>query len=312
MNELLSVKNVIKSFSGNKVLNGLSFKVDKGEILGVLGANGAGKSTTFNILSGLISADSGIVSLGDNMTTPATKEYKQSIGIVPQDISLYNNMTVEENLKFIGKLYGIRGKKLSLITDEILDEVNLSEKKKDYIKNLSGGMKRRVNIASALLHEPKLVIMDEPTVGVDPQSRAELLKIIKQLKQKGRSVIYTSHYVDEIERLSDRVIIIKDGKVSAEGTVNQLVGKYCRNYVYILQFYSFNDSFCKELKRKINVVDMDTEEYTVKIYTDSKTNILEYIVQTAVELDLTIKNIDIKKPNLEDVFFYFNEKGNNV
>ena len=209
-------------------------------------------------------------------------------------------------------MYGIRGKKLSLKVDEIIDEVNLSMKKKDYIKNLSGGMKRRVNIAAALLHEPKLVIMDEPTVGVDPQSRMDIWKIIKNLKERGQSIIFTSHYVDEVERLSDRVIIIKKGIVVAEGTVKQLVSKYCKNYVYILQFYSFNDNFCMELKRKINVVDIDIEGDKVKIYMDYSTNVLEYIVQTAALLNLTIKNIDIKKPNLEDVFFYFNGKGDKV
>lgn len=311
MNELLSVQNVIKSFSENKVLNCLSFKVNKGEILGVLGPNGAGKSTVFNILSGLTSADSGNVDFAGGIM-PGSKEYKKSIGIVPQDISLYNNMTVEENLKFIGKLYGIRGKKLSLKVDEIIDEVNLGMKKKDYIKNLSGGMKRRVNIAASLLHEPKLVIMDEPTVGVDPQSRVDIWKIIKNLKERGQSIIFTSHYVDEVERLSDRVIIIKKGIVVAEGTVKQLVSKYCKNYVYILQFYSFDNNFCKELRRKINVVDIEIEGDKVKIYMDYSTNVLEYIVRTAALLNLTIKNIDIKKPNLEDVFFYFNGKGDKV
>ncbi len=311
MNELLSVQNLVKSFSENKVLNCLSFKVDKGEILGVLGPNGAGKSTMFNILSSLTSADSGNVDFSGGII-PGTKEYKKSIGIVPQDISLYNNMTVEENLKFIGKLYGIRGKKLSLKVDEIIDEVNLGVKKKDYIKNLSGGMKRRVNIAASLLHEPKLVIMDEPTVGVDPQSRVDIWKIIRNLKEKGQSVIFTSHYVDEVERLSDRVIIIKKGIVVAEGTAKQLVSKYCKNYVYILQFYSFDDNFCKELTRKINIVDIDVEGDKVKIYMDYSSNILEYIVQTAASLNLAIKNIDIKKPNLEDVFFYFNMKGDKV
>lgn len=308
MSNLLIVQDIVKQFSEKKVLDGLTFEINSGEVLGVLGPNGAGKSTTFNIMTGLIQADSGSVKF-KNDTNPSSKKYKKSLGVVPQDISLYSNMTVEENLKFIGKLYGVLGKKLEEKVNETLGEMNLNDKRKEAIKNLSGGMKRRVNIAAALLHNPELVIMDEPTVGVDPQSRSDIWDIIRGLKKKGKSIILTSHYVDEIERLSDRVIVINNGKVIAEGIVDELIEKYCRNYVYIVEFYSFQENFPEELNRQRMVKSIDIDGNKVKINVDSDKNILESIIQIASKLNMEIRNIDVKKPNLEDVFFYFTGKG---
>lgn len=308
MSKLLVVQDIVKSFSGKNVLDCLSFEVNNGEVLGVLGPNGAGKSTTFNIITGLIQADSGSVEFKNN-TNPSSKRYKRSLGVVPQDISLYSNMTVEENLRFIGKLYGVKGKKLEEKVHEILGEMNLNNKRKEAVKNLSGGMKRRVNIAAALLHNPELVIMDEPTVGVDPQSRSDIWDIIRGLKKKGKSIILTSHYVDEIERLSDRVIVINSGKVIAEGTVDELIEKFCRNYVYIVEFYSFQENFTEELNRQMMVKSIDIDGNKAKINVDSDKNILESIIRIASKLNLEIKNIDVKKPNLEDVFFNFTGKG---
>lgn len=308
MSKLLVVQDIVKSFSGKNVLDCLSFEVNNGEVLGVLGPNGAGKSTTFNIITGLIQADSGSVEFKNN-TNPSSKRYKRSLGVVPQDISLYSNMTVEENLRFIGKLYGVKGKKLEEKVHEILGEMNLNNKRKEAVKNLSGGMKRRVNIAAALLHNPELVIMDEPTVGVDPQSRSDIWDIIRGLKKKGKSIILTSHYVDDIERLSDRVIVINSGKVIAEGTVDELIEKFCRNYVYIVEFYSFQENFTEELNRQMMVKSIDIDGNKAKINVDSDKNILESIIRIASKLNLEIKNIDVKKPNLEDVFFNFTGKG---
>lgn len=256
----------------------------------------------------MIQADSGSVEFKNN-TNPSSKRYKRSLGVVPQDISLYSNMTVEENLRFIGKLYGVKGKKLEEKVHEILGEMNLNNKRKEAVKNLSGGMKRRVNIAAALLHNPELVIMDEPTVGVDPQSRSDIWDIIRGLKKKGKSIILTSHYVDEIERLSDRVIVINSGKVIAEGTVDELIEKFCRNYVYIVEFYSFQENFTEELNRQMMVKSIDIDGNKAKINVDSDKNILESIIRIASKLNLEIKNIDVKKPNLEDVFFNFTGKG---
>lgn len=308
MSKLLVVQDIVKSFSGKNVLDCLSFEVNNGEVLGVLGPNGAGKSTTFNIITGLIEADSGSVEF-ENNTNPSSKRYKRSLGVVPQDISLYSNMTVEENLRFIGKLYGVKGKNLEEKVHEILGEVNLDNKRKEAVKDLSGGMKRRVNIAAALLHNPELVIMDEPTVGVDPQSRSDIWDIIRGLKKKGKSIILTSHYVDEIERLSDRVIVINSGKVIAEGTVEELIEKFCKNYVYIVEFYSFQENFTKELNKQMMVKSIDIDGNKAKINVDSDKNILESIIRIASKLNLEIKNIDVKKPNLEDVFFCFTGKG---
>lgn len=219
MDDLLIVQDIVKNYSGRNVLNKLSFRLKKGEILGVLGPNGAGKTTLFRILMGLLQADEGQICLQNDLH-PGSLEYKRSLGVVPQDVSLYGNMTVEENLRFFGRLYGAGGRMLASRIDEILEEGNLQEKRKEPIRNLSGGMKRRANIAAALLHHPQLIIMDEPTVGIDSQNRSEIWDMIRKLKEKGKSVLLTSHYMEEMKALTDRVILINAGRVMAQGTAD--------------------------------------------------------------------------------------------
>ncbi|WP_160680571.1 ABC transporter ATP-binding protein [Clostridium sp. C8-1-8] len=305
---LIQVENVNKTFGEKKILDNLTFHVNKGEVLGILGPNGAGKSTTFNVITGLLKADSGTVKFEDNVVL-GSKAYKTRLGVVPQDISLYEDMTVEENLRLIGKLYGIRGNKLNAVVEKLVKDVHLSEKKKTEIKKLSGGMKRRVNIAAAILHDPALIIMDEPTVGIDPQSRSGIWDIINSLREQGKSIILTSHYVDEVERLSDRVLIIDTGKVIAEGSVNSLIKSYCNSKIYTIEFYSLDESFINEVKNIPSVESVDVQENKVKIISNNEKNILEDLVKISMSLNLDIKNIDFKKPSLEDVFFYFTGRG---
>lgn len=306
---LLNINHITKKFNNKIVLDNLSFHVNEGEILGILGPNGAGKSTSFNIITGLLKPDSGKVYFTDKENNTNIKKYKSSIGVVPQDISLYEGMTINENLRFLGKLYGVRGKYLSEKVDRLVDEMKLTDKNNSEVGNLSGGMKRRVNIAAALVHSPKLVIMDEPTVGIDPQSRNVVWDIIKNLKNKNISVIVTSHYVDEIERLSDRVLIIDSGKVIAEGTVESLIEKYCESKTYNIEFYENNNLMAKEIKEIVDVQSINIYESSIKIKTSKDVNIIENIVKIASRNNTDIKNIDVKRPGLEDVFFNLTGKG---
>lgn len=305
---LLSVNKITKKFNSKTVVDNLSFHVNEGEVLGILGPNGAGKSTSFNIITGLLKPDSGEVCFTDNDINQSIKKYKSSIGVVPQEISLYEGMTIIENLRFIGKLYGVRGKGLVEKVEALIKDVKLSDKKNSEVGKLSGGMKRRVNIAAALVHKPKLVIMDEPTVGIDPQSRSSVWDIIKELKKKGISVILTSHYVDEIERLSDRVLIVDSGKVIAEGSSEELVERYCKTKSYKIEYYKVYSETVKDMEKVSGVQSVNVEENALKIITNQDSNIIEEIVKISSRNNVEIKNIDIKKPSLEDVFFHFTGK----
>ncbi len=222
MENLLEVKNLTKSFKENKVLKEISFEVRLGEVLCILGPNGAGKSTTINILTAALGGDSGEITFKGQKIGRRLRAYKQAIGIVPQDIALYEELSAERNLRFFASLYGLHGAALNKAVDEALVFAGLEDRRKDKVKTFSGGMKRRLNIACAIAHRPELVIMDEPTVGIDPQSRNHILDSIKKLRDGGMTVIYTTHYMEEVEAISTRIIIMDHGSIIAEGTKESL------------------------------------------------------------------------------------------
>lgn len=222
MEKILEVSELTKSFKDNLVLNHISFCVGKGEILCLLGPNGAGKSTTINILLGLLRRDGGTIAYNGKRIGRNLRAYKQKLGVVPQDLALYEELSAERNARFFTALYGLRGPKLDEAVEEALDFAGLTDRRKDKVKTFSGGMKRRLNIACAIAHHPELVVMDEPTVGIDPQSRNHILTSIKKLQQNGMTVLYTTHYMEEVEAISSRIIIIDHGKIIAEGTKEKL------------------------------------------------------------------------------------------
>ncbi|WP_342119823.1 ABC transporter ATP-binding protein [Pseudoduganella sp. OTU4001] len=205
-----------KSFGERRAVDGVSFKVQRGQTVGLLGPNGAGKSTTVSMICGLIHADSGSVTLDGEPVGQGASAAKFKLGLVPQDLALYEELPAIENLKLFGALYGLKGAALNQRAREVLALVGLSDRAKDKPSTFSGGMKRRLNIAAALLHDPQLLILDEPTVGVDPQSRNAIFDTLEALKAQGRSLIYTSHYMEEVERLADHIVIIDHGKVLAD------------------------------------------------------------------------------------------------
>jgi ABC-2 type transport system ATP-binding protein len=213
---MLRASHLNKSFGKQLAVCDVSFSLLRGQTLGLIGPNGAGKSTTVSMLCGLLRPDSGEVLLQGVAIGQGRSEIKRQIGLVPQDLALYEDMSALENLKLFGALYGLHGKALRSRCDEVLELTQLSERSKDLIKTFSGGMKRRLNIAAAMLHDPQLLILDEPTVGIDPQSRNAIFDSLELLKQQGRSLIYTSHYMEEVERLADHIVVIDHGKVIAD------------------------------------------------------------------------------------------------
>lgn len=226
MNKILEIKSLKKSFGDKVVVDNLSFSINKGEILGFLGPNGAGKSTTIGMITTILDTDEGKVLFEGREINSNDKEYKKSLGYVPQDIALFNDLSAYENIKFFGSLYGLKGKELIDRVNETLKLVGLFERKDEYPDKFSGGMKRRLNIACSIVHKPRLLIMDEPTVGIDPQSRNNILEVTKKLRDEGTTVIYTSHYMEEVETLSTKLVIIDCGKVIESGDKESIKLKY--------------------------------------------------------------------------------------
>jgi ABC-2 type transport system ATP-binding protein len=213
---LLNVSKLTKSYGARRAVDGVSFQVQAGQTVGLIGPNGAGKSSTVSMICGLLRPDAGTIELEGAAVTQGQSAAKRKIGFVPQDLALYEDLSARENLKLFAALYGIRGAALKRRCDEVLALVNLLDRAGDKPATFSGGMKRRLNIAAALMHDPQLLILDEPTVGVDPQSRNAIFDTLEQLKRMGRSLIYTSHYMEEVERLADHIVIIDHGKVLAD------------------------------------------------------------------------------------------------
>ncbi len=222
---MVTVTNLKKSYPGIIAVDDISFEIHRGEVFGLLGPNGAGKSTTINMIVGALAPDSGTIAI-DGGGGPDNPDVRRKIGTAPQSLAIYDDLSAEENLCFFGHLYGLSGKKLHSRVDEVLDLVALTDRRKDRAANYSGGMKRRLNLACALVHDPPLLMLDEPTVGVDPQSRNLLFEKIESLRSQGRTVLYTTHYMEEAQRLCDRVAIIDHGHILDLDTVPNLLKRH--------------------------------------------------------------------------------------
>ncbi|HEX8875262.1 MAG TPA: ABC transporter ATP-binding protein [Phycisphaerales bacterium] len=219
---MLRLTDLRKSFGSINAVDGVSLEVRRGEVFGLLGPNGAGKSTTISMAVGLIAADSGTVDL-DNQGPPTSHRVRRHVGVATQALAIYEQLTGFENLRFFGRLYGLSGPMLRDRVERVLDLVGLLPRAKDVASTYSGGMKRRLNLAAALIHDPPLLLLDEPTAGVDPQSRNNILDTVRELAKQGRTIIYTTHYMEEAQRLCDRVGIIDKGRLLCVGTIDELV-----------------------------------------------------------------------------------------
>lgn len=302
MNNIVTVKNLEKSYHMKKAVDGINFVVSRGEILGLLGPNGAGKSTTINILTTILCADKGeITILGHNLKKDV-KSIKQGIGIVPQDLAIYEEITAEQNVRFFASLYKLKGKQLESKVCEALELVGLYDKKDDKPKTFSGGMKRRLNIACAIAHQPQLIIMDEPTVGIDPQSRNHILESIKILKKRGATVIYSTHYMEEVEAICDRIIIMNDGKIIAEGTKEELNQKVNDEITYSFCLNNLNKLSDKQFYETPGVTKVKIFENTVEITAEKSKDNLNEIIAAIISKGCKIENMSSKEASLETVF----------
>ena len=267
-----------------------------------LGPNGAGKTTTINILTAALASDGGEILFEGKSIGKQLRTYKQALGIVPQDVALYEELSAEQNLKFFASLYGLRGKKLQTAVDEALAFAGLSERRRDKVKTFSGGMKRRLNIACAIAHHPELVIMDEPTVGIDPQSRNHILDSIKKLRDSGMTVIYTTHYMEEVEVISSRIIIMDHGSIIAEGTTDSLKEAVDNEKRYTILIeengkLTENDFFSVE-----GVKSVKLEGETIEITSLKGVENLDKIISLLSDRGEKIRNIASESANLEMVF----------
>jgi ABC-2 type transport system ATP-binding protein len=284
------------------VLKGMSFDIKEGEILCFLGPNGAGKSTTINILSSVLKYDKGKILFYGNEVTKNIKEFKRNLGIVPQEIALYENITAEDNIKFFAALYGIKGAELEKSTEQALKFAGLFDRRKEKPGTFSGGMKRRLNIACAIAHKPKVIIMDEPTVGIDPQSRNHILASIKKLKEDGATVIYTTHYMEEVEEISTRIIIIDHGEIIAEGTKEELKEKLADEKKYNLEVENTEGLNIDKLYRVEGVKKVEVKDNIIEVTSLRGIENLDKLISTIMDDNIKINNITSIGTNLEMVF----------
>lgn len=300
--KIVKIEGLIKRFGDLTAVDNINLYIEEGEIYGLLGPNGAGKSTAINIMCGLLSMDKGKIEVLEKDIVKEAYFTKKNIGMVPQDIAIYEDLTAYENVKFFASLYGLRGEELKKRTSEALEFVGLSDRAKQYPKGFSGGMKRRLNIACAIAHRPKLIIMDEPTVGIDPQSRNHILQSVKKLNSMGCTIIYTTHYMEEVEAICTKIGIIDHGKVIAEGTKEELKAIVTDKNSVEVTVDLIDKVEIEEIKKINGVIDVSIDEYKIKISSYKEVNNLDKIIIYFTERDIQIQNIETKKPDLETVF----------
>jgi len=297
---MITVTDLRKSFGNVEALKGISFTIRPGEFYGLLGPNGAGKSTTIGIMSTLVTPDRGGVVIDGIDLAKNPMLCKQVIGVVPQEIALYNDLSAVDNLLFWGSLYGVKKDVLKQRIDSTLKLFGLFDRRNDKVKTYSGGMKRRINIASALLHEPKILFMDEPTVGIDPQSRNLIFEVVEKLHKDGMTIVYTTHYMEEAERFCDRIGIIDNGTIVAQGTLDELKAQGGDKESLVIAGNGITEEKVAKLKSAGYTVSVHEEKL---IFTSAslKTD-MPKMIMACNENAIDIEHIDIRRVNLETVF----------
>lgn len=300
---MLELTDLTKKYGDFTAVNHISLRVEKGEIFGLLGPNGAGKSTTVSMISTVLSPTDGTICINGMSLQKQPAAIKKVMGIVPQEIALYQALSAKDNLAFFGSLYGLSGKELDKRIDEVLDIIELKEQRNQRVSEFSGGMKRRVNIGAALMNEPKLFILDEPTVGIDPQSRRHILETVKMLNQeKGMTVIYTSHYMEEVEYLCERAAIMDRGSIIACGTKDELKQSAEASDTLIVNAEGLNDDAVQKIRRIPGVSEAAVSHQTISMLVSAaERNILD-IADDIRRTGITIKGIHFEEANLESIF----------
>ncbi len=298
---MITVEHLKKTYGTHVALNGISFSIREGEFYGLLGPNGAGKTTTISIISTILAPDEGTVFINDLPLEKNKLACKQLIGVVPQEIALYEKLSAYENLLFWGSLYNIDNKLLRERIDETLRLLGLYDRKDDKISTYSGGMKRRINIASALLHRPKILFMDEPTVGIDPQSRNLIFEVVEQLHKEGMTIIYTTHYMEEAERFCDRIGIIDKGEIVAQGTLQELREISNMRETIVFRFAPIDEAKESSLRQQLSGDYALAGSSLTFAVTDVQRDLPKLVAQCS-GLGLEISHIDIQEVNLETIF----------
>jgi ABC-2 type transport system ATP-binding protein len=299
---VLACEGLRKRYGDRVAVDGVGFIIARGETYGLLGPNGAGKTTTISMVCGLLERDAGSVTVAGRPMAPGATDAKAAIGLVPQEVALYDDLSGEENLEFFGRLQGLGGAVLRQRVAEVLDLVGLADRARDHVGDYSGGMKRRANIAAGLLHDPQLLVLDEPTVGVDPQSRNAILESIEALGGEGLSVLYTTHYMEEAQRLCDRVGIIDEGRLVAEGTRRELVAQLGASDRVDVSGTGDLTAFAEACGALPGVLGVDRRDGGVVVRVEDGAAALAGIVTAAERTGTAITGIEVTEPDLEDVF----------
>lgn len=306
---MIEIKDVTKSYGRQKVLQNVSFEIMEGELFGLLGPNGAGKSTLIDILTGIQSMDSGEIFINGKSIKTDKVEIRKQLGLVPQDIALLEELNAVDNLEYFGGLYGLAGAELKNQIEKLLEVAGLTDKKKEKVKNYSGGMKRRLNIAVAMLHNPSILILDEPTVGVDAQSRQHIFDYIQSLAEQGTTILYTSHYMEEIETLCKRVFILDLGEEVAYGTkeeVKKLVGHTQTVSLTLDRVPTGFDEVLKNSENGIQFVTVDGQDIALTI--DQTIFSMMKLIEQVEQAQLVIKSVNVKETTLEEAFLQLTGK----
>ncbi|MFD2170432.1 ATP-binding cassette domain-containing protein [Tumebacillus lipolyticus] len=293
---VIEVQGLTKTYANKQALQDVTFSVAGGTCFGLLGPNGAGKSTTMKILTGIIDGDGGTAKVLGLDAKRERGQIQRKVGYVPQEITLYDKLSAYDNLLFFGELYDVKGKELKARIATVLEQVGLTDRAKDAVQTFSGGMKRRINIAAALLHQPQVLILDEPTVGIDPQSRNHIFNMIRQLKEQGVTVIYSTHYMEEVEALCDDLAIIDNGRVVVQGSLQELLDKYVQQAIFV------QAEEWAELPAFTHVKAVHQEQRGHIVETDNLLETMQSITQTALQQGVNIRELEIVRPSLETVF----------
>jgi linearmycin/streptolysin S transport system ATP-binding protein len=305
---VLDCRGLRKRFGELEAVRGVSFRIGEGETYGLLGPNGAGKTTTISMVCGLLDADAGDVLVAGTPLTTRSVAAKAAIGFVPQELAIYPDLTARENLRFFARLYGLRDRDASARVAEVLDVIGLAERAGDQAKTYSGGMQRRLNIGIGLLHRPKLLVLDEPTVGVDPQSRNAILEGVEALAAQGMAVLYTTHYMEEAERLCDRIGIIDLGELKAEGTRAELVSMVGAHDRVRLEGVGGLEVAAAECRKLPAVQAASVEDGGLQLIVDQVRNLLPELLQRVAAAGVAVHAVEVVEPDLEAVFLHLTGK----
>jgi ABC-2 type transport system ATP-binding protein len=317
---IVDVRGLVKRYGDQKAVDGVSFSIDVGSILGLLGPNGAGKTTTISMISCLIAPDEGDVVVDGHSVLGDSTGVRKVLGVVPQEIALYPTLSAAENLRFWGRMYGLHGSALAEAVEYGLAMAGLEEHAKKHIETFSGGMKRRINIAAGILHRPKVLLMDEPTVGIDPQSRNHILESVRELNRDGMTVLYTSHYMEEVEMLCDRIAIVDHGRVIAEGSVAELqalVGDEDRIRVSLGETEGLGDAkeeaaaqaAMEAVQALPSVSFAEVVGGTIEVLTPDAAPVLGDVITRITAAGAHVRAVEIAEPNLESVFLHLTGRG---